>query len=64
MAYGANRIREFNKRMDIPEQFDMIREEDIPTIAERALKEGNPLYPVPKIMNKAECEALIRRLMA
>ena len=49
--------------MNIPDGFDVIKEEDIPTIVERALKEGNPLYPVPKIMDKADCEAVIRRLM-
>ncbi|MBR0537430.1 MAG: iron-containing alcohol dehydrogenase, partial [Clostridia bacterium] len=58
------KVREMNKNMNIPEKFDMIREEDIPTIAERALKEGNPLYPVPKIMNMEECVALIHQLMA
>ena len=31
-----------------------IKEEDIPTIAERAMFEGNPLYPVPKLMDKYE----------
>ena len=58
------KIREMNRLMEIPEKFDFIKEEDIPTIAKRALKEGNPLYPVPKIMDLADCEALIRKLMA
>ena len=58
------KIREFNEKMNIPSKFDFIKEEDIQTIAERALKEGNPLYPVPKIMNIDECKALIRKLMA
>ena len=58
------RIRELNRLMNIPEKFDFIKEEDIPTIAARALKEGNPLYPVPRIMNRAQCEAIIRGLMA
>ena len=58
------KIREYNERMEIPSKFDFIKEEDIPTIAERALKEGNPLYPVPRIMNKEECMRLIRQLMA
>ena len=57
-------IKEMNEEMDIPEHFDFIKDEDIPTIVERALKEGNPLYPVPKIMDKAECVAIIRQLMA
>lgn len=56
-------IKTLNKNMNIPDGFDMIKEEDIPTIVERALKEGNPLYPVPRIMDKADCEAVIRRLM-
>ena len=38
--------------------------EDIPTIVERALKEGNPLYPVPKIMSPEDCEKVVRQLMA
>lgn len=53
-------IREMNKRMDIPEHFDFIKDEDIPTIVERALKEGNPLYPVPKIMDEADCERVVK----
>lgn len=56
-------IKKLNADMNIPDGFDFIKEEDIPTIVERALKEGNPLYPVPKIMNEADCEAVIRRLM-
>ena len=57
-------IRRMNKAMNIPEKFDFIKEEDISTLVSRALKEGNPGYPVPKIMNKKDCEAVIRSLMA
>ena len=57
-------IRRMNKDMNIPEKFEQIKEADISLIADRALKEGNPLYPVPKIMDKAECVDLIRKLMA
>jgi len=56
-------IRRMNKAMNIPEHFDFIKEEDIPTLVKRALKEGNPGYPVPKIMNAADCEQVIRLLM-
>ncbi|MFI3142389.1 MAG: iron-containing alcohol dehydrogenase [Clostridia bacterium] len=56
-------IKDLNESMDIPSHFDMIKEEDIPTIVKRALKEGNPLYPVPKIMNYDDCEAVVRGLM-
>lgn len=58
-----NEIKAMNKRMDIPEKFDFIQEKDIPTLVSRALKEGNPLYPVPKIMDKKDCEKVIRELM-
>ncbi len=53
-------IREMNKRMNIPKHFDFIKDEDIPTIVERALKEGNPLYPVPRIMDEADCERVVK----
>ena len=56
-------IRRMNKAMNIPETFDFIKEEDIPTLVKRALKEGNPGYPVPKIMNYKDCESVIRLLM-
>ena len=57
-------IRRMNKAMNIPETFDFIKEEDIPILIKRALKEGNPGYPVPRIMNATECEKVIRSLMA
>ncbi len=56
-------IKAMERRMEIPEKFEQIKEEDIPTIVERALKEGNPLYPVPKIMDPKDCEAVVRQLM-
>ena len=56
-------IKRMNKAMNIPEKFDFIKEEDIPTLVKRALKEGNPGYPVPKIMNAKDCEQVIRSIM-
>ena len=57
-------IKRMNKAMNIPETFDFIKEEDIPTLVTRALKEGNPGYPVPKIMNRKDCEQVIRSIMS
>ena len=57
-------IRRMNKAMNIPEKFDFIKEEDMNTLVKRALKEGNPGYPVPRIMNAQECEQVIRSFMA
>ena len=61
-AYIAE-IRKMNKAMNIPEKFDFIKEEDIPTLVKRALKEGNPGYPVPRIMTAKDCEEVIRLIM-
>ncbi len=56
-------IRKLNADMNIPTGFDMIKEEDLPTLIGRALKEGNPGYPVPRIMNYNDMESVIRRFM-
>ena len=57
-------IRAMNRRMGIPTGFDHIREEDIPQMIEWALKEANPVYPVPVIYDEARCEKVIRRIIA
>ena len=56
-------IYAMNERMNIPKGFTQIKEEDIPIIVERALKEGNPLYPVPVIWDKEEMTELVKSLM-
>ena len=57
------KIRDMNSKMDIPTGFKEIKEEDLPLIVRRVLKEGNPGYPVPKIMNEKECMSIIRSLV-
>lgn len=42
-------IRKLNENMGIPDKFEQIKDEDIQLIAERALKEGNPLYPFRRL---------------
>lgn len=55
------KIKEFNKLLNIPEHLD-VKEKDISTIAKRASREGNPLYPVPKIMDVEELSEIIRKV--
>jgi len=43
-------LRDMNSQMDIPKNIDKISESDLPEMIKRALKEANPLYPVPKIL--------------
>lgn len=49
-------IKRMNKVFNIPEHIPEIKEEDIPEMAKHAAKEGNPLYPVPVLMNAKELE--------
>lgn len=56
-------IYAMNERMNIPKGFAQIQEKDIPVIVERALKEANPLYPVPVIYGKEELTEIVRSLM-
>lgn len=47
-------IKETNAKMNIPSIIESIKAEDIDMLATKADSEGNPLYPVPKLMNKQE----------
>ena len=51
-------IQEMNDSMEIPRHFPEIQPEDIPVMAKHADKEGNPLYPVPVLMNRRELEQI------
>ncbi|MDY6934135.1 MAG: iron-containing alcohol dehydrogenase [Spirochaetota bacterium] len=57
------RIKMMNKNMNIPTTVKELKEKDIPLIAERVLYEAHPYYPVPKMMNKKECEDFVRQLL-
>ncbi|MDR2610555.1 MAG: iron-containing alcohol dehydrogenase [Clostridiales Family XIII bacterium] len=55
-------IRGMNERMGIPKGFDFIREEDIPQMITWALKEANPIYPVPVIFDRERCRSVIEKI--
>ncbi len=56
-------IRAMNKRMNIPTGFANIEEKDIPQMVEWALKEANPIYPVPVIYDEKHCTEVIHRII-
>lgn len=56
-------VEALNHSFGLPAGFSQIREEDIPLMAAHAAKESNPLYPVPKLMDQQELEAVYRELM-
>ncbi|TWH82550.1 iron-containing alcohol dehydrogenase [Sedimentibacter saalensis] len=47
-------IKKLNKDMNIPDKISGINDSDIPLMVERAYKEANPNYPVPKILSKKD----------
>ena len=55
-------IKAMNERMTIPTSFEQIKEEDIPTIVERAMKEAHPLYPTPVIFDADRLAQIVRKL--
>lgn len=55
-------IRAMNARMCIPERLDVIRDEDIPKMVEWAMKEANPLYPVPEVWGPQQFTRTIRHI--
>lgn len=56
-------IKDMKKRFGIGDTVKEIREEDIPKLSHYADKEGNPLYPVPVLMDAKELERFYYLLM-
>ena len=56
-------IEAMNRRLGIPDDIGMLKEDDIPSLARRADKEANPLYPVPRLMDAKELESLYRAVL-
>ena len=57
-------IREMNKSMEIPEQFDISYDiKDVDEMIGHAIKEGNPLYPVPKEFNEEDFRKIYRKVL-
>jgi len=56
-------ICELNKNMEIPTKLKGIKKADFSLLAKRALKEANPLYPVPVIFDKGDMMVILRKVM-
>jgi alcohol dehydrogenase class IV len=57
------KVRTLNEAIGIPATTDVIREGDVKDLVDAALKEGSS-YPTPRYLERSECEALVRGLMA
>lgn len=56
-------IKEMKINLDIPEKIKGIRKKDIPRLALYADREGNPLYPVPRLMDDTELRKFYYKVM-
>ena len=56
-------VWDMNRRMQIPAKIAQLRRADIPALAAHAAKESNPLYPVPKLMDRRELERMYTKLL-
>lgn len=57
-------VRDLEEKIGIPQTLDALVAGDIPSIARQALAESFCNYPVPRSMDQAQCEALLRRMCA
>lgn len=57
-------IKDLNESMEIPQKVEGIDNHDIPIMVKRALEEGNPLYPVPKLLFKNDIHNLFQIIKA
>lgn len=47
-------VREMNEKLGIPSKIEELQRKDFDELAKRAVKEGNPTYPVPVVWEKKE----------
>lgn len=62
-AYFIQWVKDMNAYMEIPEKIKEIKPEDIPAMARHAAEEGNPLYPVPVLMDEEELAVMYEKIM-
>ncbi len=56
-------IEKLNKKFGIPNHFEELKKEDIPSLAIKAANEANPLYPVPELYNNNQLEEIYLKLI-
>jgi len=55
-------IEETNRKMGLPDKFDVVKDEDIDQMITWAKKEANPLYPVPVVWGRKDFRRLIESI--
>ena len=57
-------VKDLNRKLGIPEKVKELKQEDIPALAKTAAKEGNPVYPVPVLMDAKALKRFFYDVMA
>ena len=57
-------VKALNKTLNIQTNFPELKAADIPELAKRAVREAYCDYPVPKLMNRAQCEDVLKKLVS
>ena len=52
-----------NRKLRIGEKIEELKKEDFEELAKRALKEGNPTYPVPVIWEKNDFLTVMEKIV-
>lgn len=61
-AKFIDRVEQLNRILNIPDHLDGIKYEDLPLLATYADKEANPLYPVPRLMDKKQLSEMFKKI--
>jgi alcohol dehydrogenase len=56
-------VKALNKTLNIQTDFPELKANDIAELAKRAVREAYCEYPVPKLMNRAQCESVLKKLL-
>lgn len=56
-------VKALNEAIGIPSSLDRLKEQDVTSIANNALKEAHYLYPVPRYMDHTQCETIVRQML-
>lgn len=62
-ARFIEKVKAMNLAMGIPTYVEELKAADIPAVAESADREGNPMYPVPRILNRKQFNTLVSQLV-
>jgi len=58
----VSNIKKLNNSLGIPSKLKEVSKDNIKILSQKAIKEANPLYPVPKILNRIDIEKIIYKI--